>query len=349
MSTLTTPSQAQLKQLYDSARRFALLAPWRWMDDTQVFGVKDPRTGVNGWCVVLGALGQVHGLNAYIGDRGYSHLIEIMTQDIRDNRELAVEMDCLVLNFVEKEDVLAEDWAALKCGGLRGGLTIAAQKRWPWARRIEPWRFPRALTGEECESLAVILDQACHIAERLLADPKTQLSKKNGSLLVRIIGRDGDWVDSWEFPGVYFRPTVEAHPSAQRLERIAEQSKRISETWDIDTFPLSSPVKEAEGIYYPRAVLVLDKASGMVLHVGAVKPDERDWNPVVDVILEAIESLGEVPSVIRIRNSDLHSVLKPLQVPLGVRVRRVDSLPLMDEAIDSLSQWLEKGSRAKEE
>jgi len=45
------------KELFLAADQFRLLAPWEWMDDSQVFGVRDPWTGEAGWCVVIGAAG----------------------------------------------------------------------------------------------------------------------------------------------------------------------------------------------------------------------------------------------------------------------------------------------------
>ena len=321
------------------------MAPWRWMNDDQVFGVKDPRTGMTGWCVVLGALEQVYGISVYLGDRGYSHLSEAMAGGIRPFSDLAVEMDALFLHFIEREEVPSDDWPALKVGGMGEGIRIGGRIVWPWVRRVEPWRFPRTLTGGECEQLSEALDQACCVAERLQADPKMPLHRRSGTLLVRIYeqGEDGrSWYDAWESPRMYTSPEVWAKPDIQRLDEILKRSTRTDDTWDTDTFPLPAPVREGEVLYYPRVVLVVDKASGRALHWKIVKPDERDWTPVIDVVLEAMETLGQVPSLVRVRNRDLYELLDPLRATLDVRVCRVDSMAQMDSVADGLSEWLKR-------
>ena len=53
----------QWRELFDAASAFHNLAPWQWMSDDMVFGVKDPATGTTGYCCVLGAPGTLLALN----------------------------------------------------------------------------------------------------------------------------------------------------------------------------------------------------------------------------------------------------------------------------------------------
>lgn len=335
----STQTPEQFRSIYTSAIILARLAPWDWMDDTQVFGVEDPLTGIIGWCVVLGGSEQVFGLNVFMGDRGYSHLMEIMAGGMSTNPNLAVEMDALVLHYNDKKETSDEEALAFRDAASAKRLMVGGRRRWPWARRFEPWRYPRAVTEEECRFLSEVVGQVYDVARRLAAKPDMKLSCRDGRLLVRVRhGRDGDaWIDSWESPGIWVRSTVEASPDADRLQGILGQSKRSTDIWEVDTFPLSALVQEAGAIYYPRAVLVMNKTSRMILHAGVLKPEERNWNPVMDTILESMERNGSVPSVLRVRNADLYSILKPLRATLGIRVRQVDSMPLMDSAARELS------------
>ena len=58
---------APWSSLFAAANAFRELGPWEWMNDNQVFGVKDPATGEVAWCAVLGMWGEVFGLAAYLG------------------------------------------------------------------------------------------------------------------------------------------------------------------------------------------------------------------------------------------------------------------------------------------
>jgi len=54
----------QLKKLYDLAYEFEKLRCWEYMDDTDLFGVMRPSDGLIAYVCILGAAGEVFGLNA---------------------------------------------------------------------------------------------------------------------------------------------------------------------------------------------------------------------------------------------------------------------------------------------
>jgi hypothetical protein len=64
------PTNEQWTALYEAAAAFKELAPWQWMYDSDLFGVQDPETGEVGYCCVLGALGELLGLNVHRGRPG---------------------------------------------------------------------------------------------------------------------------------------------------------------------------------------------------------------------------------------------------------------------------------------
>ena len=53
-----SPSLQEWKSLYKAAIEFKKLAPWSWMYDTDIFGVKDPVSGKIGYCCIMGAIRQ---------------------------------------------------------------------------------------------------------------------------------------------------------------------------------------------------------------------------------------------------------------------------------------------------
>ena len=52
------PTIEEWRLLYQAAAELRQLAPWDWMLDEDLYGVRDPRTGEIGWCAVLGHLGR---------------------------------------------------------------------------------------------------------------------------------------------------------------------------------------------------------------------------------------------------------------------------------------------------
>lgn len=341
--TFAEPTPAQLRRLYNSAQHLANMAPWEWMDDTQVFGVKDPHTGVIGWCVILGAIKQVYGLNVFLGDRGFSKLLEMMDDGSYGNPYLAVEMDVLVLHYNAKKEISDDERLRFKKITGSGGILIGRKKHWPWARRLQPWLYPRSISSGECELLCDALDQACNIGKRLAGNPDMELSHDDGSILVRAkepSGAGDGWIDSWEIPGDYIRPTVEARWDYDRVKKIREKADISKETWDIDTFPVLTPVQGSDALFYPRVVIVMNKASGFVLHCEVVEPDEQDWSSVLDCLLKTMENTSLAPSVIRVRDEDLYGILNSFGDVMGFRVHRAVSMPLMDSFIGEIIESL---------
>ena len=63
----SNPSDHEWKELYKAAIEFKDTNCWNWMDDTNLFGVRNPADGEIGYCCVLGALSEVFGLNCLSG------------------------------------------------------------------------------------------------------------------------------------------------------------------------------------------------------------------------------------------------------------------------------------------
>ncbi len=71
-----------MKRLYAAAESFRKLAPWEWMDDDRIFGVKNPETGVIDYCGVLGALGEVFALVVYEGPEGLHGYLKLISGEL---------------------------------------------------------------------------------------------------------------------------------------------------------------------------------------------------------------------------------------------------------------------------
>lgn len=52
------PTREEWRQLYEAALAYREHAPWQWLSDADLFGVRDPASGEFGWCSVFGAAGE---------------------------------------------------------------------------------------------------------------------------------------------------------------------------------------------------------------------------------------------------------------------------------------------------
>jgi hypothetical protein len=112
------PTNEQWAALYEAAAAFKQLAPWKWMVDSELFGVQDPESGEVGYCCVLGSLGEVLGLNVYLGARGLSRYLEMYeTEHPEKDPDLPYKQDLLVAHFDDRSFMESEDLKRVKVLG----------------------------------------------------------------------------------------------------------------------------------------------------------------------------------------------------------------------------------------
>jgi len=336
-------SVAQIRRFCRSAQRFASEEPWEWLLDEDLFGVKDYRTGVTGWCTVTGARGTDYGLQIFLGDRGFWKRLDVVIGRDVDYPEVFVGIDALMFSFVSEEEITEREKAALEEFLGSDGITIHGEKYWLWARRLQPWFYPRPITADECGFLCDVMQQACVVAKRVSKNCSLTLNREDGSFLVRTKGSEssrGSWKDSWEWPQAYVKPRVEAKYNQKKISKALKKAHATEESWDIDTFPVLIPIWSRRGLYFPRTVLVLNSDSSSIVYTDVVEPDERDWTGVLNIILEAMAETLSIPKTIRVRDDSLHNILSPLEDVLGFGLKRVEMMPFMDAAIKVITDVL---------
>ncbi|MBP2642492.1 MAG: plasmid pRiA4b family protein [Firmicutes bacterium] len=82
------------QSLYEIANKLKECSPWQWMDNSDVFVVQDPDSGVIYYCTIMGSGGMHFGVAAYRGTKGLNVLEDMM--DGADDPVLA--MDFLYMN-----------------------------------------------------------------------------------------------------------------------------------------------------------------------------------------------------------------------------------------------------------
>jgi hypothetical protein len=120
------------------------------------------------------------------------------------------------------------------------------------------------------------------------------------------------------------------------LSRLPEASQELQ----LDLFMLPTPVKEkgSKG-YFPFVLLLVDKGNGMVRSTSVLAPQpdlQAMYESVPQRVLEELIQLGHRPSGIEIRSDLLFELLEDMLEQAGCRVRWVNKMPQMDEAIGSM-------------
>jgi len=334
------PSPDEWRALYRAAVTFRDLAPWRWMVDSDLFGVANPEDGTVGYCCVLGNLGQQFGLAVYLGDDGLRGYLRLQAGEVwpPDGSTLFVQ-HCLLASFENRAALEPRDRATIKAVG----LSFRGANAWPQFRSFLPGYWPWYLTAPEARFLTVALAQSCVVAERISAAGPLHDPRQGGRLLVRN-HHQGAWRDHWTAL-VLGEPPPPALPplDGARLERIRRAGKGRGGTWESDRFYGPQPVQAdpAARPYFPLVGLTVDRATGLLLPPLLCEP--AGWPAAYQAHqLALLEQAERLPRAMVVRDPTLKEVLAPLTTALEIRLRRVGRLPQVDAAREGLVQALDR-------
>lgn len=371
-SALSSPSPEAWKILLSVSVLYRDMAPWIWVEEEDLFGVRDPWTGEVGWCVVVGSLGLMRGLVVYRGDRGYKSYTRTATGLEMDFQD-AVEADILTASFADRNELSPRDIRIIK----DIGLSCRARKQWPQFRSQRPWHAPWYITDAEAKFLAFALFQTLEVAKRIgrgkpvrTSDGKVLVRQLQGGAEVleplfewasaasgevrtrrglseqeRILDRMMEdygrfWMDTWVCPPRYDEPVPEIVWDAGKVQTITSRASARSSrrgSWDVDVFALEVVLGDDTVPYCPAILLVGDASSGRILHSEIAKPGDR-WNVLGESFLNFLFEYGQLPAEIRVERESVLKALAPLCQMLGVEVKRVRSLPLIRLAERNLAR-----------
>jgi hypothetical protein len=343
------PSIQEWRELYDAAVTFRDAAPWRWMWDSNVFGVQDPEGGQIGYCCVMGQLGEHLALAVYQGSEGLAGLWQMRETGPRAQQDpLAVLLlqECLMASFEDRTMLHKRDLDVIKALGLK----FRGRQAWPHFQSYRPGYAPWFLTAPEARFLTVCLPQALDVAARfrenpaLLPDPEPD---PQGLYLVRVPEKRGAewvWKDTVQRPAPV-RPSAATPPPLDeaRLRQLRELPSTRG-VLQMDYFYTGAAVKgeeEDERPWYPQILLAADATSGLILGMELVRTDEVPAT-LVKQLLDIVERMGQRPDRIEVRQEEARLMLKPAVERLGTRVIRVRRMPAVDSARRELGQFLDR-------
>ena len=162
------------KALLAAADDFNRLAPWEWMHDSHVIGLRHPVTKEVLLGSILGRLRQVFALLVYRNDAGRRWILNTILNDGEpsgfEDEDTAFEQDAVKVEFVLKRELVKEDQAMLAAAG----FTPAAKRgrMWPRFQSIVPGAYPWHVTLAEAETLLFALPRVAAVAKLLRAQPR---------------------------------------------------------------------------------------------------------------------------------------------------------------------------------
>jgi hypothetical protein len=333
------PTQEEWKDLYEAAKLFKQMAPWRWMVDADVFGIEDPETGEIGYCCVMGALGEVLGLVVYIGAEGLALFQEIESGKISpENEDIHLRQRCLVVIFDDREVLDKRDLSLIKSLGLK----FRGRQAWPSFRSHRPGYVPWLLDGSEARYLSLALRYTMMVAEKILENEHLLKPPKKGQYRVAYISTDDGkavWQEKWSKPAPYQAEPMLPMVDELRLARIKSNTKQMGDAWEVDFFFAPLMISEGDRPFFPYIALYSVHKSYHILNF-CLAHQAESAEKFEQNFVEMLEKLKVLPRTIMVRNDAAFNFFKPLTDKLGISLKKVKSLDAIEDAKESFIRHL---------
>ncbi len=335
------PSIQEWNGLYRAAMHFREIQPWDWVDDTDLFGLKNPENGEIGYCCIVGALGEFMGLVVYLGTEGLESYLKVQNGESPEEDVLETAK-CLVASFEDRNFLQRPDREVIK----KLQLKFRGAKSWPLFRSYEPGYYPWYLNQSEVRLLTHALEQAAEVSARMKLNDDLLANSEEGRYLVRVPERSGSeilWKDEWLLPTSQEREQYEVPvPDEIRLQRIKKRGFIPAGIWEVDFFQFSLPIQEGDRPFFPVCLLIVDQASGFVFETHLESKD-RYRPEFQNHMLKVIEENSHMPQEIWVKKEEAVQLFEGLVSKLGLKIKQVKRLKQLEHAKKSMNSYFSSG------
>lgn len=337
MST-NSPAMDDWKKLYELMAQVEKLAPWKWMEEDDIFGFQMPGTDELGFVSVMGALGEHFSIAIYQGIRGLDGFWHMQELGEKITPEILLQIPQLQASFEDRAETTPEDREIIK----KLGLKFRGAKAWPQFRSFRPGCFPWYIEKAEAEMLICGLEQLLDVAPRFKENFDIFMSADDDDAYLVRVQNKGTWEDTILHVEFNEGPTLNLKMNMAALAHLKQMlpGKAIVE---VDLFMVSNPVQEdrKERPYFPFMLMVCDHESRMILSTDLLKPLptlEAMWETVPAKTVEIL-ARSRAPKEIMVRTDFLKSMLGFVGEELGCKVKKSARLAAIDSARKELGRF----------
>jgi hypothetical protein len=342
---LLLPSHDETKSLCSLAAQIKELAPWQWMQETDVFGVEDPDTGEIGFVSVMGNVEEYQAVAVYCGAEGIFGLIDFQC-DPSASADRLFEIPQVQASFTEPKFLAKRDRDLLKAAGLKFKGTK------PLFRSYRPGFLPWFITLKEARLLIQVLSQTLEMAKRFAGQPALFPDEGDGEtepFLVRVSRKENTeliWEDQIKriprpkaMP-IQFSIDVDLLRDLKRLQRAGVQ---LEADLFIGPGGIGTSRERPLALYL---LMLADGQSGIILGFEGLTAEhslDTMYASIPETIVRLLWQAKVLPKQINVRSDLLLNLLEFLERELKIQLRHANKLPGIDSAVASMFEFFETG------
>lgn len=343
MEEQASPTMQEWARLYEAHAAIRDLAPWRFMEEDEIFGVENPETGDVAFVSVMGKLGEHLAVAAYLGVEALYRFWEMQEQGPFLREEHILETPHLQASYEDREVLEKQDRDIIKALGHK----YRGRQAWPLFRSFQPGYAPWFLSSAEARFLILVLEQTLDVARRLDRNPDLLVALDGDTYLVRVPEGNGqlNWRDEQRS---YPPPEVEnlgmeiSTSLIQAYQRLEASSAAV----EVDLFIFPGMIREkGTRPYFPYSLMIVEAESGMVLASELMDPRpslHEMRNEAFQTFLTSLIRVKFRPTEIATSSIELFARLEAVEEYLGAELFYEPILPRMEEVKQQLFAFLQR-------
>ena len=342
LSGETPPSFSTMEDLYGLAAELYALRPWHVLEEGELVLTRDSATGETCYCSVIGALGEVLAMHAYIGTESYRLFRKIASGEIASAGEFFETQHSVYVEFAPRADLEGQDRKLLTALG----HPLRAAKVSPMFRAVRPGFHPWFVTEEEGRLLAECMRAVILVCSEVSTqgDLKYWNRADTYPMVSRVDGEESEpryHVELVEATLPSEPPLPVARLGEEKLRQLRDRDHAVRGVMELDYF-LSAAVigKKNERKACVRVALAVDADSGIVFPPELASPGISAGDALAKAIMNAIEVTRAFPREVRVQSRRFKDCLNPIAEMFGLPIKIARSLPALAEARASLLRML---------
>ncbi len=334
--------------LLAAAAPIARIAPWEFMSDLELLGMRDEPAGNLYVASILGTLGTMFAVVIYRNDAGLRWVHDLATRRAPPDRLTRMEdLDCLKIEWCRKKALHKNELETLRAAGFK---PAGQGPVWPRFESCRPGWYPWGLSEAEARLMTELLKKVARFV--CLRETSGPLHHEPLEALVPIIpgGEEStlrpeqiEWLPFVPRPASPPEPVALSGEERDRLTRLPRRKDLIAELVAPLTPQVSFVDEQAGCPCLARVTVVADRASHYVLCArlghGAAPLKEA----VGPALLEALHNANARPARIHVDNERLAAALRPACEAIGVPVHQA----VLEAAPEAWSALAEHFSRQR--
>ncbi len=337
------PTFEEWDKLYQAAVNVKEIAPWKWMEESDIFGIQNPETNDLGFVSIMGILGKHYAVSVYLGSEGLYGFWDLEEAGISASPEMLLEIPQLQASFEDRNNLQQNDLKIIR----KLGFKFRGRNEWPMFRNYRPSFVPWFLDAGEVRFLTHALEQTIDIVSRFGKNPSLLKLSDEKNYLVRVPHQENG-VLRWEDRIMHIQPPEPFAISISMNLKSLDALKNLPQSKckvELDFFMSTMVVKEKNiHPFYPYIFMMVDSQTGIVLGNDLLSPHpslRNMWGSIPVRVADQLVNLGIVPKEILVCSELLFQLLLPLSRKLGITLRQSHTLPGVELAKKSLLQFLE--------